>query len=817
MPTFSSIKGTRLCRRAARARWAAVALAVLGCAGLCPGQAAAPPVTKIGAYQVQQTVDVGYRFSTIDGSTGNYATFVNLQSGPRLLDGSLLARATPGAGGLFDTLSLTTAGLGGDPQSVVRLHVDRGKQYDFSGTWRRDENIFDYNLLSNPLNPANNTPAVGIGYTLHELNLSHRLADYELRLLPLSRVSFRLGYARNVETGPADSSLHGYVDTQLEENYRTTMNSYRLGVDFKPVARTVISYDQFFEYFKNDTVVNGVPTPYQLSNGTAVGLGFVFTGTTPCSNALNTSTNPPTANPTCNGYLSYSQVAPLRTSLPTERLSLHSNYWRTLALTGSFSYNSGASTVANFNQYSNGLTNGHSGASSGADLAASSQANRVDVQADGTAIWTIRSDLRLTDTFNLYRFENPGDYISSSATYFTQAPLTNGGGSLLVPYAVFSPATCPAPYTAATCPHHTTSSAADVATSANYSYLGDNNLSDTLLLNYDFSSWMGAHIGYRYSRQKVADGQATYVTGDTYDPGAGAALAYRGNCALVQGVLPSACTLNPDGSVSYDPGVTAMPPLVSEIANIHGNTLLFGGYARPSTKLRLSTDIEYYTADHSFARMDPRTSQRYAAQAAYTPVDWATLQADVEAYNGADNTLDVSALAHNRSYNVGATLLPTDKISLDTGFTYDSVFSSALVCFSLGSSPVPSNVFTCPVAGSPVSQGAIGAYSNADHFVYANTVIRLVPRTTVRLGFDGNFSRGSALLLNPLTPTGPLQYNYFRPTAGLDFQLAPGAVISGTWRGYDYGELGGLPAGLAPFPLDNFHANLVALAVRYSF
>src|SRR6185437_7141225 len=95
---------------------------------------------------------LGYRFGSIAGSAANYATFVNLQSGPRLLDGSLIARAAAGRGGWFDNLS---------------------------GAWRRDENVFDYNLLSNPLNPASNTPAVGVGYTLHQLDLSHRMQDYE--------------------------------------------------------------------------------------------------------------------------------------------------------------------------------------------------------------------------------------------------------------------------------------------------------------------------------------------------------------------------------------------------------------------------------------------------------------------------------------------------------------------------------------------------------------------------------------------------------------------------------------------------------------
>src|SRR6185437_2903056 len=218
-----------------------------------------------------------------------------------------------------------------------------------------------------------------------------------------------------------------------------------------------------------------------------------------------------------------------------------------------------------------------------------------------------------------------------------------------------------------------------------------------------------------------------------------------------------------------------------------------------------------------FDRIDSRTSQRYAAQAAYSPAAWATLSVDVDAYNAQDNAIDVHDFAHNRSYALAATLLPADKISFESGFTYNSIFSSALVCFTVGSAPSPSNSFACPVAGSPVKLAAIGSYSDLDHFVYADTVIRLVPRTTLRLGFAGSFTRGSSLLLDPLAPAGALQYDYLRPTAGVEFQMAPGTVFSGSWRNYDYGEPGGLPSGLASFPLDNFHANLLTLSLRYSF
>ena len=79
------------------------------------------------------------------------------------------------------------------------------------------------------------------------------MSDVDLTLLPQSRVSFRLGFSHNNMTGPSFSSIHEGTDASLFQNWNTTMNSYRLGVDLRIAPRTVLSYDQFLDYYKGDT------------------------------------------------------------------------------------------------------------------------------------------------------------------------------------------------------------------------------------------------------------------------------------------------------------------------------------------------------------------------------------------------------------------------------------------------------------------------------------------------------------------------------------------------------------------------------------
>src|SRR5665213_208633 len=177
------------------------------------------PGINTGNYNVRESIDVGYRQDWITGNPETFDTFVNLNSGIRLLDYTLNMRSLNQQGSLFDNLNFSNFGYGGDPNNVSRLRINKNKWYDFSLVFRRDKNFWDYNLLANPLNPVPLTsasplalnpsafPSIPVNVSPAALFLVRRMQDYNLTLLPQSHVRFRLGYFRDVNEGPSYNSF----------------------------------------------------------------------------------------------------------------------------------------------------------------------------------------------------------------------------------------------------------------------------------------------------------------------------------------------------------------------------------------------------------------------------------------------------------------------------------------------------------------------------------------------------------------------------------------------------------------------------------
>jgi hypothetical protein len=78
-----------------------------------------------GDYNIQQSVEFGYRDSMIGGNLNNYNTFENLSSGVRLFDYTVTMRSINHQGILFDNLSFSNFGYGGDPNDVSRLRIEK--------------------------------------------------------------------------------------------------------------------------------------------------------------------------------------------------------------------------------------------------------------------------------------------------------------------------------------------------------------------------------------------------------------------------------------------------------------------------------------------------------------------------------------------------------------------------------------------------------------------------------------------------------------------------------------------------------------------
>jgi len=800
----------------------------------------APPLgITIGSYNVQGSIDAGWRYNNITGSQANYDTFLNLHQGPRLLGLSLNMRSPNHEGKLFDTLSLTGLGFGGDPVDVVRLSMSKDKWYNFNATYRRYKYFWGYNLLANPLNPSSSNPSVAITTAPHLMDLSHRMSDFQLTLLPQSSVRVRLGYAHGLEEGPTYTTTGATVGAeeepgataQLFQDYRTSNDLYHAGVDFSVLPRTTFRYDQFVQHYKEDNQWIDSNLGYQLSNGKPVDLGLVFNtvGNTPCANPVSSSggTTPPTANPACQGNLFYDRGGNPRGTTPTERFSFQSTYVRNLTMTGNISYSSGDQTVNDLYDTWAGLNTRLHGA--GANATASTKATRIAVNGEWNAVYQITSKFRAMDSFEYHAFRIPGlDNFGVMNFYSQLAP--GGGYSMLLPPGQFNSTDCPPPYTAATCPQHTSSNGSDLATGYNSTYLGQDFRSNTVKLAYDFTPKVGANIGYRYSNRKITDFSALYYTGETYFPGgpSGQSAAYRGDCALVHGQLPSGCTRQSDGSVVFA-GLSAGSDTSHNLeADINGHSALFGLWVRPGKNFRTGFDLELFSADHSFARITPRLVRHYQINSVYTPVHWVEITGAVDIVDSSNNVTEVQNQDHNRSYSLSTMFTPTSVFSFDLSYNYNDVYTQALVCYAV-SGPAAQNVAPCPIAGSPVPDAAITTYESKSNFASADMMIRPAKQVTFTLGYAGSLVRGtpswlnplstySVTFLDPLTPYGPLRFNYQTPYVTMDWIVHKGLSYSASWNYYGYNTRGNNnPAGLAPLGTQDFNGNNMTLAVKYAF
>jgi hypothetical protein len=770
-----------------------------------------------GNYNIKQSIEFGGRFTSIGGDIQTYDTFVNLQQGPRLLGFTMEMRSLDHHGTLFDRFYFSNFGYGGDPNMASRLHMSKNKWYNFDALFRKDVNYWDYSLQANPLNPTTpfaNGPA-GYGAPTctscvlvespHLMDTRRKLGDYNLVLLPQSKVRFRLGYSRNTVNGPVLSSIHQGTEQALFEDYSATVNTYRIGVDFKVLPRTNISYDQLWNYYKGDTGTtdqNQNPL-FRLSNGTAVDLGYSFNAgaNQPCG-ATFLATG--FVNPTCSAYFSYQRSGRFRTNTPTEQISIQSNYWKDWDLSARASYSGGDMNVFGYDQTVFGResrTNLRNDQINGPV-----QGRRVAAAADFGATWHITTKLKFIDSFHFENWHDPAQFLSSECSFFSANLLTHA--NVFTPTAT-PPATCGAPADGvAGTPVHSTSSGPDVSLLLNSNFLKQDEKTNLSEFEYQFNSKIGARLGFRYRHRAIGDN--FYSTADEIFYPNNAA---RGACALVGGVLPAGCTQNTDGSITFI--VPASTPAPAGLIFINEYGAVFGLWLRPTANWRVSFDTELMSADNTFTRVSPRQSQEYRLRTKYKVRDWFNLNGSVNIWEGRNNVFEVNNLQHNRAYGFSAMIQPNERVGFELGYDYNDVYSQILICIT--SSAVPAGPSTVGCTGLPGLIQELSVYTNKSNFGYFDASWTPTKRLTARLGANLTGTSGSSLIsITPNAPSGPLDSKYMQPFGGIDYHIAKGWTGRAYWGYYGYHEdVSNVVQDI--FAPRNFRANLVTLSVRYAF
>lgn len=762
-----------------------------------------------GNYTIKQSVEFGFRFADISGDPQTYDTFVNLQQGARLLDFTTEMTSNNHAGLFFDRLFFSNFGYGGDPNNVSRLRISKDKWYNFDALFRRDVNAFNYSLLANPLNPV--TPPVAnastgftplIGFSPHLFDTVRRMGDYNLTLLPQSRVRFRVGYSHNVDEGPSFTSTHQGTEPLLFQNYKTTLDAFRIGVDFKVLPRTNISYDQILSYYKGDTGFADENQNFILPNGTPVDIGISINpvASQPCGSPFLPGG---AVNPTCNAFLSDTQNGRVRTSLPTEQLSLQSGYFKNIDLSGRFSYTGGDMKLNDYNWMLAGRESRTN--LSNANLFGPIEGRRVAAAADFGVTWHINDQLSILDSFHFANFHDPASFNASACSFFST--------DMLTPSAVFSP-TSPVPVVCdppagavAGTPTHASSSEPDISLALLSLFLKQDEKTNLFEVDYQFSRRLGVRAGYRYRHRSINDSDFEQKQ-EIFFP----SNANRGDCALTSAMtLPDGCVANGDGSFTFTtPGPIA--PDTGQVL-INENSGLFGIWARPVDNWRISFDAELMSADNAFTRISPRQTQQYRLRTSYKPVNWFSLSGSMTIWEGRNNVVQINNLQHNRSFGFSASIDPSPKYAFELGYDYNNVYSQILICYV--SSTAPTGLAQCP--GSTVLVQQLSTYTDLSHFAFADFTVRPIKFITLRAGTNVTVTNGSAIVISPNQPPGTLNSRYYQPFAGVDLNFTKNWTGKAYWGYYNYGEERDPLVTQDLLAPRDFTAHLETISLRYAF
>jgi hypothetical protein len=208
---------------------------------------------KFGGFQWSGAIELGYRFTDIDGSKNRYKETVNLMEGLKLLDFSLFGRNLNPGTGVVDYFSLTGRSIG-DPFPAARLEVKKNKTYDFVTSYNQ------YKYFSNREDNSFLTDN-------HDFNTKFSNFIAGLSVFPKDDIKLNFNYRHWQRDGDAGVP-RPFVFTPLPEDVDEGLNEYSVSADF-PIGgwdfhlketfwnyrnRDKINVSQFFE--KNDINTN---------------------------------------------------------------------------------------------------------------------------------------------------------------------------------------------------------------------------------------------------------------------------------------------------------------------------------------------------------------------------------------------------------------------------------------------------------------------------------------------------------------------------------------------------------------------------------
>ncbi|MGA3009239.1 MAG: hypothetical protein ABSD72_03165 [Terracidiphilus sp.] len=807
-------------------------------------------------YSAHGTVDLGGHVSGVIGSMPMYDTLVNIQPGPRVLGETFELHALPGnKHPMFDSLNAISTGFGGDPDSFNKLDFHKGKLYEFSGIFRRDRDYFDYDLLGNPNIPAGQSIAA-VGTTSVSLpwpqvkqspvmyNTVRRMTDTNLTLLPLSSVTFRVGYSQNVMQGPS-LSPSGYQfnngDAILSEFQRNSSDDFTGAIDWKPVEGTKLTFEEEIDHFKADSYFTLAPSDFivQEGNGTPVALNN-FDSLTPLKDTCDTYAlgtgavlsapqtfgGLPVISPFCNAVSGYSRTQPTRIIYPTETFRLQSTSIKNISMNGDFRYTKANMNLPNYSDSFQGLsetavkntatppaTIGYYGIRS-TTYTGIATARRDVISADYGITWQATKTFSLSDQVDYSNVHQPGTTTMTalnSLTTPTDSATTFGNAGIN--------------YTG---PLNTVHTAVDGATFEGSgvvgvpapAYFGQRFLTNNLTGTWDAASRATFSFTYRHRNHVIAENAFASTGSGTVtspfvitDPGFN-----PGNNPLAAGATTNGTvTINEDGGI-------------------------FNAALRPLNNWDVNGSVEVLYDDNAFTPVGPRQTKHYRVHTMYKPRPWATISGafnDLERHNNTNNNQAGVALFtppsatpapngtvstgtpyegplqhvdYSRVYSVGAALTPNEHYGFDFNYAYSDVYAATNICYLNGASAAtPGAVQSasstiCPniwgrgaTAATEISGAALEDWFAKDfsdaptQSGSASLALSPIDKLHSNIGYRISSVNGTRFFNDARDVSGSLVSTYQTPFINAAWTVHTGLVLRAEYNFYGYGEGG--PSG----------------------
>ena len=833
-------------------------IAILMTMGVAVAQTPAPgaqiatpvPITVVpDGYSIHQTIDMGGHMVGLSGSGAMYNTMINVHSGPRMLNQTLEMHSLPGKkNGLFDNLSAISSGYGGDPVNFTKLNASKGKIWDFSGLFRRSRQYFDYDLLGNPnittggfipIGPSN--APVGklawpqVQHSAVMFNTVRRMTDAELTLMPLSRISYRVGYNHSTMEGPSLSPSYTIFkyDALLQEYQRNGSDDYMGAIDFKLNQKTKLTFQEDVYRYKADTFFTLDPNGFmvQEADGTPAYLGnwdsevaygisgcnttSMGTGFTSSSNYQILTPNPsggmPIINAACSVVTSYLRTLQTRTTLPTSMVRLQSNSFENFSINGDARYSLGTSNLPNYFEQANGLNGAVRSTTWSGGYA---RVHREMLSADLGFVWQITKAFSLADQVDYSSTKQPGVSLvpvpvnlstpaAPNQTINYNGPLTASAGTL---------------------PH-------GVNGTLTPGFYGQGIIVNNLTAAWDLSGHTRMSLTYRYGTRNIGQG------------------------------------------VPHKGDIQETDPVSGELTIVE-NAGVFNVAMRPASNWDINGTLEISYSDNALTPIAPRQMKQYRLHTMYRVKPWATINGaytDRERHNNTFNAQEelasgtpyqgpINHIDFSRVGSVGASIIPNEHYGLDLNYAYSRVYTASNVCYNSGGTATLPGAATLTASGAPAVCPGIFARGSTTQLASwfgrdfqdaptqsASVALMLSPNAKVHsnLGYRMSNVSGSRFFNDARDVNGSMNSKYQSPFANFAWTSRPGLTWKAEYNYFGYGEGGpsgpqlcstttavnsvvspctsfSQPTGLTE-PASGltaprvFHANNVTLGVHYEF